>query len=222
MITIEQLLLKMASMKRVIKLELSANRKKILLTNDLVPAVILLVTGLNSLRDGTSNALTFINILSAGLLVIFGLREWRSLKQSGHNKIQWYDLVSGIVLMINAATMYRPGKGFQPAHLYFAASVLIILKGLSVIEPINLFHRLTISNAGFTLRIGPFSYYRFAWNEIVDFEIKDHVLNITTLQGQRQISLKKIAYTEEMNLALSSSLQMIQSPTKRGSSTLPP
>ena len=200
-------------MKRVIKLELSANRKKILLINDLVPAMVLLVTGLTSLKDGAGGYLTFINILSGGLVVIFGLREWRSLKQHVHQKIQWYDLVSGIVLMLNAATMYKPLKGFQPAHLYFAVSVLIILKALSIIEPINLFHRLTISDSGFTLRTGPFSRFRFKWNDIVDIEIKDHHLNITTMNGQRNISLKKIADTEEMNLALSSSLRMNQSAT---------
>jgi len=207
-------------MNRVIKLELSANRKKILLINDLVPAVVLLLTGVNSLKAGTVNSLTFINLLSGGLVVIFGLREWRSLKQHERHKIQWYDLVSGIVLMLNAATMYKPG-GFQPAHLYFAASVLIILKALSIIEPISLFRRLTISNAGFTLKTGPFSWYRYSWNDVVDLEIRDHVLNITTSKGQRQISLKKIADTEEMNSALTSSLRMIQSTTMRDSSSLP-
>jgi hypothetical protein len=207
-------------MRRVIKLELSANRKKILLINDLVPAVVLLVTGVNSLKAGTVNSLTFINLLSGGLVVVFGLREWHSLKQHERQKIEWYDLVSGIVLMLNAATMYKPG-GFQPAHLYFAASVLIILKALSIIEPISLFRRLTISNDGFTLKTGPFSWYHFSWNEIIRLEIRDHVLNITTPKGQRQISLKKIADTEEMNSALTSSLRIIQSPTMKDSSSLP-
>jgi hypothetical protein len=208
-------------MHRVIKLEVSANRKKILLINDLVPAVVLLFIGINSLRDSTGNYLTLINLLSGGLVVIFGLREWRSLKQHVRHKIRWYDLVSGIVLMLNAATMYKPWGGFQPAHLYFAVSVLIILKALSIIEPISLFRRLTISNVGFTLRTGPFLWFHFLWNEILALEIRDHVLNITTLKGQRQISLKSIADTEEMNSALTSSLQLIQSTTKKDSSTLP-
>ena len=195
-------------MKRVIKLELSANRKKILLMNDLVPAVILLVTGFKSISSNSANILTFINIFSAGLLVIFGLREWRSLKERGQTTIKWYELVSGIVLMINAVTMYKPVGQFQPAHLYFAASVLIILKGLSIIEPISLFRRLSISDHGFILRTGPFTSYRFAWSEIVQFEIKEQMLNITTLKGQRHISLKKIADTEKINEALASSMQI--------------
>lgn len=208
-------------MHRVIKLELSANRKKILLINDLVPAVVLLVTGVNSLRENTGNYLTFVNLISGGLVIVFGLREWRSFKRHVHHKIQWYDLVSGIVLMLNAATMYKPLRAFQPAHLYFAASVLTILKALSIIEPIILFRRLTISDAGFTLRIGPFSRYHFLWNEIVDIEIRDQALNITTLKGQRHISLKKIADTEEMGSALTSTLRMIQSTSRTDSSTLP-
>jgi hypothetical protein len=207
-------------MKRIIKLELSGNRKKILLINDLIPAVVLLVTGVNSLKAGTVNTLTLINLLSGGLVVIFGLRELRSLKKNEHQKIQWYDLISGIVLMINAATMYKP-KGFQPAYLYFAASVLIILKALSIIGPMSLFRRVTISDVGFTIKTGPFAWYHFSWNEIEDISIRDHILKITTSKGHRRISLKKIADIEEMNSALIMSLQKNRSITKTDSSSQP-
>ncbi|MGB2868778.1 MAG: hypothetical protein WBD36_10020 [Bacteroidota bacterium] len=194
-------------MDRIIKLELSANRKKVLLANDLVPAIILLMTGLQSVKSGTTDAVTVVNIVSGGLLVIFGLREWRSLTKREHGKIQWYDFVSGIVMMLNAVTMYKSWKGFQPAYLYFLAALLLILKALSIIKPLSPFRRLTISDAGFTLKLGLLSTIRFRWEDIVNLKIADQILHITTIQGDREVSLKRIADTEEMSAALSSSMQ---------------
>lgn len=138
-------------MDRIIKLELSANRKKILLINDLVPALILLVTGFQSAQAGTMNAVTIVNIVSGGLLATFGLREWRSLGRHHRDTVQWYDFVSGAVMMLNAATMYKPWKGFQPANLYFAVSLLLLLKSFSIVKPLSLFARLAAPNQALSL-----------------------------------------------------------------------
>ena len=194
------------SMDRVIRLELYANRKKILLANDLIPAAILLFTGLTSLEGGTQIPLALINIISGGLLVSFGLREWRSLGRPVHHKIQWYDVVSGLVMMLDAGMMYKPGRGFQPAHLYFIASLILMLKGLSIIKSPSLFRRLTISDAGFRLKTGLFFWLHYRWEDILGLAMDDNVLHVTTLEGDRRISLKKIANRDEVYSALTSSL----------------
>lgn len=193
-------------MKRVIKLELTANRKKILLANDIIPAVILLFTGFASLIAGTLSSLTIINIVSGGLLVSFGVREWRSLGRPRHHRIEWYDLVSGIVMMLDAWAMYKPWKGFQPAYLYCFASLFLVLKGFSIIKPPGFFHRLTVSDTGFTLRAGPFSSLHCMWEETIQIVLNDGILEIATPRGSRRISLKKIANKDEVLSAITSSM----------------
>ena len=193
-------------MNRTLKLELSANRKKILLANDIVPAAILLFTGLNSLKEGTHTSLALINILSGGLLLSFGVRAWRSLGRPVHHKVEWYDVVTGIVMMLDAWTMYKPWKGFQPAYLYSVLSLFYVLKGFSIIKPPGFFHRLTISDTGFTLRAGLFSSLHCMWEETIQIVLNDGILEIATPRGSRRISLKKIANRDEVLSTLTSSM----------------
>ncbi len=206
---------------RVIKLELSARRRKVLLLNDLIPALILLFTGLESLTEGTSSVLMLANVILGGLMVIYFLREWRSLKAPSHGMIRWYDLISALVMMIDAGNMYKPLKGFQPAHLYFAASLLIILRGFSIIKPVPPFRRLIISDTGFTIKLSPFHTFRFAWEDVLDIEITDQVLRVITLKGKQEISLRKIAHTGEIRTELLSMLRAKRSLLESNSSTLP-
>jgi len=189
-------------MERVIKLEISARRKRALLLNDLIPAAVLLFTGLISVRDSGMTVLAATNIVSGGLLVTFGIREWRSLGRHSEGRIQWYDLVSGIVVALDAATMYKPWKGFQPADLYAVLAAVLILRGFGVIKSSQPFHRLTISESGFKLRVGLFSRRFFTWEDVEGISRTGHQLRIATKSGVSEVSLRRISHPEEVEESL--------------------
>jgi hypothetical protein len=178
-------------MKHVIKLELSAKRKKALLINDMVPAFILVFTGITTLQESAGIALGFVNVLFGGAMIAAGVREWRSLRAPSHHRIQWYDIISGSVMMLDAVTMYKPWKGFQPAWFYAAASLLVILKGFSVFKPVGI-RRLTLTDDGFTVRTGLFSSLHCRWDEIDRIAIVGNRLIVYTQSGERSLSFSKI------------------------------
>jgi len=194
-------------MEKVIKLEVSARRKKVLLLNDLIPAVILFFTGATSAAAGGFTLLAATNILSGGLLVTFGVREWRSLGRESGGKIQWYDLVSGVVMGIDAASMYKPWKGFQPADLYAILALFLMLKGFGVIRVPEPFRGLTISEAGFGLRTGPFSRSSFTWEDVEGISREGHHLLVRTKTGVSNISLRRISSPREVEEALVTSFE---------------
>ena len=185
-------------MDRVLHLEVSARKKRILLPNDLIPAALLLFTGLSAVIGGSFGWVAGANILCGGLMVVFGVREWRSLSRREHRKVEWYDIVSGIVMIIDAATMYKPWKGFQPADLYIATGLFIILRGFAIIKFDRSVRRLILSDQGFSLRMGLFSSFRFGWNEILQMDRREHLLTIVTSEGPREISLGRVSDPEKI------------------------
>ena len=188
-------------MKRVIKLELSAKRKKALVANDMVPAIILFITGVLTLTDGMNNMLALLNIICGAAIVLAGVREWRSLQVPVHHRIGWYDVICGIVMMIDAVQMYKPWKGFQPAWFYFGLSIFILLKGFGVVKPIGI-RRLTITDDEFIIRTGPFTRLRSRWDATERVTMDKGKLIVSTPSGQRTISLRKTANAEEVLAAL--------------------
>ena len=189
-------------MKRTLDLSLSAARKKIILFNDLYPAVILIFTGIISLKEGNRIPLAALNILSGGTLLLFGIIEWRSLGKRIHRRIQWFDIACGAVMMFDTVMMYKPWKGFQPAYLYALLSFFLILKGFSLIRPPAI-RRLTVNEESFNIRTGPFSRLHCSWNEMQKITLNGGVLEATTTSGVMTISLRKIANAAEVSTLLS-------------------
>jgi hypothetical protein len=193
-------------MKRVLKLELSAQRKKALLINAMVPAFILFFTGIDTLIGGSNTVLGILNIVSGAALILVGIREWRSLRAPAHHRIQWYDVLTGVVMMIDAVMMYKSSKVFQPAWFYAVASVIVMLKGFAIINPTGI-HRLTISEHGFAIRTSLFSSLRCTWDEIVRITIDRCRLIVSTPSTERSISVRKISNAQEAVDALNEAHQ---------------
>ena len=188
-------------MSRIIKLELSEKRKKALLLNDTLPAILLIYAGISTILVGGNVPLGIGNLIIGTVVVALALREWHSLAGHTHRRIQWFDIMTGVMMLIDAVTMYKPWKGFQPAWLYAAASLFIILKGFSIIRPIGI-RRLTITEEGFYVRTNLHSVLRCRWNEVEAVSLRDHALVVVTTQETRSLSLRRIANREELLSAL--------------------
>jgi len=188
-------------MTRTIPLQRTARSQKLLLLNDMIPSLILLATGVGTLLSGTNTKLAIANIVSGGLISVFGVREWRGLSKEHHHRIQWYDVVSGCVIMLDAVMMYKPWKGFQPADLYFALSLFLILKGFSVIKPKGI-RLLKISEDGFSIRTGPFFGLRMEWKDVENVSMNGTSLVVSTHEGTKKISLRLVENRDEVYQAL--------------------
>jgi hypothetical protein len=193
-------------MTQTIELRRSIKRQKAQLLNDIIPSLILLLTGIGTLLSGTNKNLALANIISGGLIVIFGSKEWRGLSREHHHRIQWYDVVSGGVMMLDAAMMYKPWKGFQPADLYFVMSVFLILKGFSVIK-IKKIRKLKISDEGFTLRTNLFVRLQCSWRDVENVSMDGTSLVVLTREGEKKLSLRRVENRNEVFEALLSSLK---------------
>ena len=193
-------------MIRTIPLQRSVRSQKALLLNDMIPSLILLATGVGTLLIGTNTKLAVANIVSGGLISVFGFREWRGLSKEHHHRVQWYDVVSGGVMMLDAAMMYKPWKGFQPADLYFAISLFLILKGFSVIKPRRI-RLLKLSDDGFSIRTGPLFRLQSEWKDVEDVSMDGTSLVVLTRKGKKKISLRRVENRDEVYQALLSAFK---------------
>jgi len=193
-------------MTQFIGLRRSAKGEKVLLLNDMIPSLILLITGIGTLLSRANTSLALANIVSGGLILAVGARKWRALSKQYHQRIQWYDVVSGGVMLLDAAMMYKPWKGFQPADIYFALSIFLILKGLALIKPKDL-RRLKISDEGFAIRTGPFFRLRCLWKDVETITMDDTSLVVLTPEGEKRISLRRVENKDEVYQAILASLK---------------
>ncbi|HTR81237.1 MAG TPA: hypothetical protein VMM58_06360 [Bacteroidota bacterium] len=188
-------------MDQIIELHRSARNEKILLLNDIFPAIILFGSGVQTLLSEGSTKVALINIVSGGLILVFGTREWRALSKHHHRRIQWYDVASGVVMLLNVYSMYKPWKGFQPADLYLALALFLLLRGFSIIR---LPHRrkLTLSENEFTIRTRPLSFLRCSWKDVEKISMENSTLVVLTSTGKKKISLRQIENKDDAYLAL--------------------
>lgn len=189
-------------MERTLVLTISQQKKKMFLANELFPAVIILFTGLMSLQIGTEYLFAYINIISGSVILLFGIKEWRSIAAPVHHGINWYEVVSGAVMMADSLLMYKSSKGFQPATIYAMLSIVIMLKGFSIVKPPNI-RKLIVSDTGIRLRINPFVRLKVPWDDVRSLSISDGKLVVTSIHGKKSISLRSIGNVHEMDEFLS-------------------
>jgi hypothetical protein len=190
------------AVEQTLVLTISQKKKKMFLANELFPAVIILFTGLMSLQIGTEYLLAYINIFSGAVILLFGIKEWRSLTVPVRHGINLYEVVSGAVMMADSLLMYKPTKGFQPAMIYAVLSIAIMLKGFSIVKPPNI-RKLVVSDTGIRLRINPFVRLKIPWDDVRSLSITDGKLVVTSIHGKKSISLRSIGNVHEMDEFLS-------------------
>ena len=188
--------------ERTVKLHLGQRHRRALLINDTYPGILTVLAGISLLQSGQSPLLGGASILAGLMLVAFGVKEWRSSPGEQQRSVQWFDVLGGVVTMVNAFAIYKPTKGFQPATLYFIAGLVIIAKGVFA-SKLPGKRRLTITKDGFKIRTSPFRVLKMSWNEIALLTVDESKVSVTTKDNsERGISLRRVANSSEAASAL--------------------
>jgi hypothetical protein len=178
---------------RVVKLHPTQRRKRALLINDTYPGIMIVVAGFGMLESGQFTIIAFANIIAGAALVRFGVKEWRSSAGKESHGIQWFDVIGGVVTILDALTMYKPWKGFQPAWLYFGVF------GINIPG----FRRLTIFTDGFKIRRSPFSSLKSTWSDTQSLAFDGHNIHLTAKNAtKRSFKLRGIENASEATEAL--------------------
>ena len=187
---------------RIVKLHPTQRRKRALLINDTYPGIMIAVAGFAMLESGQFTIIAFANIVAGAALVRFGVKEWRSSAGKESHGIQWFDVIGGVVTILDALTIYKPWKGFQPAWLYFAVGLAAIAKGVFGIK-IPGFRRLTIFTDGFKIRRSPFSSLKSTWSDTQSLACDGHNIHLTAKNTtKRSFKLRGIENASEVTEAL--------------------
>lgn len=170
---------------RVIELRVNQRRKRARLVNDIYPGIMITFAGISILGSGQFTLVAIANIVAGVALARFGVKEWRSSAEKEPDGIQWFDVFGGVVTILDALTIYKPWKGFQPAWLYFAVGTAAIAKGVFKIRFPN-FRRLTIFTDGFTIRTSPFSAFKSGWGDMRSLEFAASKIHLTRKDDKRR------------------------------------
>ena len=190
------------TIERSVKLHLGQRQKRALLINDTYPGILTVLAGISMLQSGQSSLLGGASIAAGFMLVAFGVKEWRSSPGEPQHGVQWFDVLGGVVTIVNAFAIYKPTKGFQPATLYFFAGLVIIAKGVYA-SKLPGKRRLTITKDGFKIRTSPFRVLKMPWNDIALLTVNKSKVRVTTKDdSERGISLRRVANSSEATAVL--------------------
>lgn len=168
--------------------------------NHLVPGVLLLLIGIESLSHGDNEHLVFalLGIGAGAALMISFVRDMRQSAHAEHHGVHWFDIFAGIVIGLEAWHKYKPEKGFQPATLLFIVGVLTFLLGIFH-GKLSQFARLTCDANGFLARTSPFHKLQLAWKDVATVQAANNTIQITTVNdASRKISLRRVENKNEV------------------------
>lgn len=164
--------------KDIIQLKPTLARKRRMMINDVLPGVILLINGISELIEPSEHGNYAILNIIVGAAVIIAFRfELKHHSASEHKTIKWFDVIAGIVLMVEAGNRYHADKIFQPALFYFLIGTVGILRGVFQ-DQFPTFRKLACDDTGFILRLNPFRKYEMRWKEIAAIDMVDNTLQI--------------------------------------------
>lgn len=168
--------------------------------NHLVPGVLLLLVGIESLSHGDSEHLVFalLGIGAGTALIISFIRDMRQTTYAKHHGAHWFDIFAGIVIGLEAWHKYKPEKGFQPATLLFIVGVVTFLLGIFH-GKLSQFACLTYDENGFLARTSPFHKLQLAWKDIAAVRAVNNAIQITTTnEERRKINLRRVENKKEV------------------------
>jgi hypothetical protein len=180
-----------------ITLGLSKRRQRAQVLNDALPGIVLFFVGL---RAFINNGLTYDPMPYIGVIV--GVVVMRSALEelwSHHTSKQrnWFDISSGIVIVIEAASQYKSYKGLQPAHLLILVGVLTILRGLFA-DKIPQLQRVMITDDSFFARKSLLSSVSLKWNDFTRIHRAPAALSFDLKKGSKVLSLRHMENRSEV------------------------
>lgn len=146
--------------------------------NHATPGVVLIVLGVSALLSGHTEHvwIDVIGIIAGVALVVSLKREWKR-NDHHHSKVGWFDIIAGIVIILEGYHKLHPGKWFQPGTVLMLVGLMAILIGIFH-DRISSARNLTCTDKGFTLRPRLISSFSGQWKDIKSFSLEGNVLVI--------------------------------------------
>lgn len=198
--------------ERALKLKLSDRAKRGQMMYHAVPGVYLILNGVTNLLGGHAEHL-WVDLLgiAAGLALLFVLRRELKHKGHGHGQVAWFEVVAGVVVVIEGFHKLHPDDWFQPGSILMLAGLMFVAVGLFH-ERLITFRSLKCTDEGFALRIRPI--YRLAgkWADIQSLALDGNKLVITNKDGSTSsASLRSIDNRQEVLAMLQAELMRFKS-----------
>ncbi|MBK6765493.1 MAG: hypothetical protein IPG71_03960 [bacterium] len=156
---------------RTLQLHLTDRARRAQMMNHATPGIMLIVLGVSAILSGHTEHLwiDIIGIIAGVALIVSLKREWKH-GAHGHGKVGWFDIIAGIVIVIEGYHKLHPGKWFQPGSLLMLVGVMTIVIGIFH-HRITALRRLTCTNDGFKLRSRLISSFSGKWRDIHNFSL---------------------------------------------------
>jgi uncharacterized membrane protein HdeD (DUF308 family) len=183
----------------IIPLKPTLKQKRKMIINDAFPGMILLINGIAELMDPAEHEnYALLNII-VGIAVIIAFRiEWKHGSSEKQKTIKWFEVIAGIVLIVEALNHFHTGKIFQPALIYFLIGIVIICRGIFHKQSITI-RKLTCDNTGFILCLNMFLIYKMHWKDIAALELVKETLHIKTVKGKMyNVNLRRVENRDEI------------------------
>lgn len=183
--------------------------------NHSIPGLVLIIAGVASLKEGWHEH-SWIDLLGliAGLLLVVSLvRELKAKDEHSHKKIAWFDVLAGIVIMLEGYHKLHPGEWFQPGSVLMFVGALLFFIGLFH-SKLPTVRQLKCTAEGFTVRIRPIYSFSDKWANIKSFSLDKNTLLIRkTDDSVEKRSLRKIENRDEVLKVLTEELNAFLSKT---------
>ena len=147
-----------------------------LMIQSVTPAVLLILTAVSANSETVGGMLLRVLTAATGVIIIYG--SVKDYKNPGSGKWMGLDtsmMFSGMLLIAQGAWMYKPEKGFQPAHMLFIGASIMIFKGVMFPE--------SKVKTGFEINEQTLSFKRFLFSRTIEIPMNE--INSFKLTGDK-------------------------------------
>lgn len=179
----------------------------------------LLLAGVNrfQLSAGMGRALALVEISVAGALLAIFVRDVRNaVRQRGaspksqphgtaHSGPDWFDVVAGLLLILEAVLATHPGDKplYEHAILYLGATTLVAGLAHGPLTGLSWKRRFVrIDSAGIRARLSPFRKFNVSWADIIDIRLGERSVIVMTKGSSHPIPLNHYGNAIEIRTAL--------------------
>jgi hypothetical protein len=176
-----------------LRLKLTERARRAQHLSHLSPAVLLILLGLEALM-GIEHEHRVIALLglAAGIALLIAMRHEFRRKQHSHSRVGWFDVIAGVVIILEGAHMHHPGRWFQPGTLTMILGVIVVFVGIFH-QRLPKLRRLVCTESGLLLRVRPFVWLSLPWEQVEGIELQNNRLVVQVAGGGlRTVNLRRI------------------------------
>lgn len=177
----------------------------------------LLVAGINRLEAGGEGRLFAIAeiVVSVVLLAMFArdlravaaskMGKSRSPEAHEHSGPDWFDVVAGVLLILEAIRSVHPGGKPLYQHALLYTGLVTLLTGLAhgLLTSLSRKRRfIRIDDAGLHVRLSPFRKFDIALPDLIDMQLHEDAAVFMSKNGRHQISFSRYGNASEIRSAL--------------------